>query len=238
LYIKDDVFPLTSSSLTVVANLTLRTVPAGPTAEQLAAKARAQAEARQRAHDEKVAARTRHTNQTVGGAVVANIILDETINPLLKDQGASVGTSIGGNFENPELRVGINVDLQKHLGDDFEGVSVNAGWGVESGELSVGARKTWKVAQYATTSVGASIGAEGVRVGPEIMFGNESFGVGVAMWGPVPIPQIKIFGYTAAVVPHLALANAVVGVTTIAYKAIRNEMKDDSSEMMEKALAQ
>jgi hypothetical protein len=86
------------------------------------------------------------------------------------------------------------------------------------------------VAEYVTTSVGASIGAEGVRVGPELMLGNDDFGVGVAMWGPLPIPQIKIFGYTASIVPHLALANAIVGGTTIAYKAIRNEMRKEGLE--------
>ena len=52
-------------------------------------------------------------------------------------------------------------------------------------------------------------------------FEHDEFGVGVAFWGPLPIPQIKVFGYTASVVPHLALANAVVGGATIAYKAIK-----------------
>ena len=183
-----------------------------------------------RRHDEKVAARTRDTNQAVAGAIAVNIISDEFINPALKEYGASVGSTVGGNFENPELRVGFNVDLSQHFGEDFEGVSVNAGWGVESGELSVGARKTWRVAEYVTTSVGASIGAEGVRVGPELMLGDDDFGVGVAMWGPLPIPQIKIFGYTASIVPHLALANAIVGGTTIAYKAIRSEMRKEGLE--------
>ena len=181
--------------------------------------------AKKKAHDDKVAARTRDTNQAVAGAIAINIIAEEFINPELQEFGAQLGSSIGGNFENPEVRLGVSVDLAKHFGEDFEGVSVNAGFGVESGELAVGARKTWRVAEYVQTSVGVSIGAEGVRAGPEVMFGNADFGIGVAMWGPVPVPQIKILGYTASIVPHLALANAVVGGATIAYKAVRAEMK-------------
>ena len=203
-------------------------------AKKAAEQAAREAAAKQAAdHDLKVGARTRKTNSTVAGAIGVNIVANEFINPALEQFGGSVSSSVGGNFENPELRVGINVDLSKQFGEDFEGFSVNAGYGVESGEIGVGVRKTWQVAEYVHTSVGASIGAEGVRVGPEVMLGNADFGVGFAMWGPLPVPQIKVFGYTASVVPHLALANAVVGLTTVAYKAIRSEMNKEEVAVSE-----